>query len=197
MRRLPLAFLAAAALVLLPNLLGRLVVPRPPLPDLRDALSGAEWPDLAAIHQTAAGEAPSCGWCHLESRPGAARAVASDPNRWLASLSGAAAEASPVDSALCLSCHDGRLAPAAPNTLPGQRDRRIDPGGANHPVGADYLSSALSRPEAYHHPAAHPEIRLESGMVGCTSCHLGHARNGRPEGPAGLTANVCVSCHNL
>lgn len=196
MRRLPLALLAAAALILLPNVLGRLRAPRTPLPDLRDALSSADWADLATIHQRAAGDTASCGWCHLESRPGAARAAASDSTRWLASLSGSAAETTPVNTALCLSCHDGRAARAVPHTLPGQRNPNVDPGGANHPVGVDYLATALSRPEAYHHPAAHPEIRLERGTVGCTSCHLGHARNGRVEGPAGLAANACLSCHN-
>lgn len=197
MRRTSLALLAVAALLLLPRAYRLWRAPAFPAPELRDAVAGADWPDLAEIHQRAAGETPSCGWCHLDSRPGAARAAASDPSRWLAGFSGSAAQSSTVGTALCQSCHDGRVAPAAAHTLPGRRASGLDAGTADHPVGVDYMTSALSRPQQYHHPAAHPEIRLESGTVGCTSCHVGHARNGRVEGPAGLLANACLSCHNL
>ena len=197
MRLIPLALLAVASLLVLPRTLGFLRAPGAPALELRDAVSGVEWPDLADIHRRAAGETSSCGWCHLDSRPGAASAAASDPRRWLAGLSGSAAESTAVNSALCQSCHDGRVAPAAAHTLPGRRSAALDAGAADHPVGVDYLSSALSRPQQYHHPAAHPEIRLEAGTVGCTSCHVGHARNGRVQGPAGLLANACMSCHNL
>lgn len=197
MRRTSLALFAVAALLLLPRALRLWRAPAPQAPDLRDSVADTQWPDLAELHRRAAGETPSCGWCHLDSRPGAARAAASDPSRWLAGFSGSAAQSSPVGTALCQSCHDGRVAPAAAHTLPGRRGASLEAGTADHPVGVDYMASALSRPQQYHHPAAHPEIRLESGTVGCTSCHVGHARNGRVEGPAGLLANACMSCHNL
>ncbi|MBI3298654.1 MAG: hypothetical protein HYZ75_10855 [Elusimicrobia bacterium] len=197
MRRLSLALLALAALLVIPKSLDLLRARRRPPLDLRDAVGSADQRDLAAIHEAAAGGTPSCGWCHLDARPGAARAAASDTSRWLASLSDAAADASPVDTPLCLSCHDGRSAAAAPNSLPGHRNPAIEAGGANHPVGLDYLTTAMEQPQFYHHPAVHSEIRLESGKVGCTSCHVGHARNGLVGGPAALMRDSCLSCHNL
>lgn len=197
MRRFSLALLAVAALLLLPRAIGPRRAPAFQPTELRDAVADAQWPDLAEIHQRAAGETPSCGWCHLDSRPGAARAAASDPGRWLAGFSGSAAQSSPVGTALCQSCHDGRVAPAAAHTLPGRRSASLEAGTADHPVDVDYMTSALTNPQQYHHPVAHPEIRLESGRVGCTSCHVGHARNGQVQGPAGLLANACLSCHNL
>lgn len=179
MRRLALVFLAAAAALFLPRTLGFLRGPRAPVLELRDSLSGTPWPDLAAIHERAADGRPNCAWCHVA--PGTE----------------AAAPAGEVSSGICLSCHDGRVAPAAAHTLPGQRPRDVDPGGANHPVGVDYMSSLMSRPEYYNHPASNPSIRLEHGLVGCVSCHRGHSRNGRSEGPAALIEGACVTCHNL
>lgn len=198
MRRAPLALaLVAAVLALWPRTLG-VLRPRPVLiTGLRDALISREGADLETIHRRADAPEGTCGWCHLEQRPGAARAMLNDPNRWLASAGAGSAAATPgVTTSICLSCHDGSVAKAVPHTLPGQRDPAIEPGGANHPVGVDYQSAVMSRPAQYHDAAARPEISLEGGKVGCTSCHQGHARNGRVEGP-GLRTNVCMSCHDL
>ena len=197
MRRVPLALaVILTALALLPRTLGVLRSRPVVITGLRDALIAREGADLETIHRRADIPEGTCGWCHLEQRPGAVRAMVNDPNRWLASTApGSAAPTPAVTTGICLSCHDGSLAKSVPHTLPGQRDPAVEPGGANHPVGADYQSALMARPQQYH-DAASPGVSLEDGKVGCTSCHLGHVRNGRVEGP-GLRADVCLSCHDL
>lgn len=61
MRRTSLALLAVAALLLLPRAMRLSRGPEVVVPELRDAVAGADWPDLAEIHQRAAGDTPSCG----------------------------------------------------------------------------------------------------------------------------------------
>lgn len=194
MRKGPLALLAALAAVLLfPKTLG---VPRAPhtLPpsDLRDSLSGG-FADLATLHEKVDLPGYGCAWCHLDMNP---RAASNSPSRWIASAGPAAARTAPVTTSVCLSCHDGTLAKVAKGYTMGTRDPSLPEGSATHPVGFDYMASYLRAPDEFKHPAGNPEIRLEDGKVGCLSCHQGHERNGRPGGPAGVTQNTCLACHN-
>jgi predicted CXXCH cytochrome family protein len=86
------------------------------------------------------------------------------------------------DSLICLSCHDGVMAP----------DR------LRHPIGMVYEASPLRR-VATLKPSASlaPRIALEGGRVGCSSCH---------DLSSSLRSNVvlentgsarCFACHRL
>lgn len=197
MRRVPLSVLAAlAAVFLLSKEAGRIVyVPRLLPIEARDSLNG--WADLAQIHEKA-GQEETCSWCHLEGRRDMARGIASDPRRWLASTKPASFQtAGTVGSEVCLSCHDGSLASAGATivrtTLSARGASHDSP--ADHPIGMQY-SAALSRsPSEYNAPVSPADIRLDAGRVGCTSCHLGHGRNGRLGGPFAVSEQVCSTCH--
>ena len=100
-----------------------------------------------------------------------------------------------VKTGLCMSCHDGTIAPTikAHALANGGRVSALgaDP-SANHPVGVDYMAALRRDPGSYNDPNMNGRIILEDGMVGCVSCHATHdvtasAGNVRPE--------VCIDCH--
>ncbi|MCR4295391.1 MAG: hypothetical protein NUW21_07635 [Elusimicrobia bacterium] len=133
----------------------------------------------------------SCGACHFAHPAKAARPL------WQTSGGGDAAlfvrdsaAAGGVQTGLCMSCHDGTIAPTitAHMTSSGGADL-----GANHPVGIDYLSAARNDPASFIDPASNPRIVLEDGKVACISCHAAHDIGSISGGS--VRQEVCVECH--
>ena len=85
-------------------------------------------------------------------------------------------------TAVCLSCHDGSLASSVSVHA--------------HPVGIEYALSLRSAPDRFNDPAARADIHLESGAIGCVSCHRVHQQ---PEGSSrtGVVESACEACHRL
>lgn len=108
-------------------------------------------------------------------------------------------------SLVCLTCHDGIIAPdvyAGPHAMRwSDRTGRVSPGSArltSHPVGVLYPASDPS----YHSPAAvtaDGRIRLPGGRVQCTSCHDPHNTQGHPGMlvRSNERSRLCLSCHRL
>lgn len=153
--------------------------------DLRDSV-GEHRALLSKGHASFA-----CGACHI-SHP----AKAASP-LWQTQGAGDAglfvrdsAAAGGVKTGLCMSCHDGTIAPTitAHTTMTGGADL-----GANHPVGIDYLFAARSDPASFIDPAANPRIVLEDGKVACISCHAAHDIGSISGGS--VRHEVCIECH--
>ncbi|MDD5303546.1 MAG: hypothetical protein PHS14_10610 [Elusimicrobia bacterium] len=160
--------------------------------DLHDAV-GDHATMLSAGHASF-----SCASCHFAHTTKAPRPLWQTQGSMDAAVfSRDSEQAGGVKTGLCMSCHDGTVAPTikAHSLSPGSV--RLSSQGAdlsaNHPVGVDYMAALRRDPGSYNDPAMNARIVLEDGMVGCVSCHATHdisavsAGNVRPE--------VCIECH--
>ena len=105
-----------------------------------------------------------------------------------------------VDSARCLACHDGSLAPAVHANIPAQSFENLSEAApssdASHPVEIDYEAARARRPAALT-PASDlsPALVLTRGKLTCGTCH-----DGRSTLPAHVAvtlagSRICTSCH--
>lgn len=178
---LVLATLAAAVLLRGPQF------SRPPsdLADLRDSVG-----DHAAM--LSKGHASfSCATCHIAHPAKAVRPLWQTGGGIDASLFVRDSQAvGGVKTGLCLSCHDGTIAPTinAHTVSSGGLDL-----GANHPVGTDYLAAARRDPGSFNDPMTNGRIVLEDGKVACISCHDTHDV-GAVSGSS-VRHEVCIECH--
>lgn len=133
----------------------------------------------------------SCGACHISHPAKAARPL------WQKSGTGDAgqfvkdsAAVGGVKTSLCMSCHDGTIAPTitAHMTTSGGGDL-----GANHPVGIDYQAAVSGNPGSFNDSDSNPRIVLEDGKVACISCHSTHDI-GSASGSS-VRHEVCIECH--
>ena len=86
------------------------------------------------------------------------------------------------DSLVCLSCHDGVMAP----------DR------LRHPIGMVYDASPLRRAGTLKPSASlAPSIALEGGRVGCSSCHDLSSALPSKLVLANTGSALCFACHRL
>lgn len=120
----------------------------------------------------------------------------------------------PVDllndsSMLCLSCHDGAIAPAVPMPqhamIVSQVGQSIGVTGdgfrfpmGNHPIGVRYNPA---NPQLTRQPGlrAGIEISLPGGTVQCVSCHDPHGRAGHKNllVITNQRSQLCLSCHRI
>ena len=155
------------------------------IPDLRDSV-GEHRALLSAGHSSFA-----CGACHI-SHP--AKAVTplwqtqgvGDSSLFVRE----AAAAGGVKTGLCMSCHDGTIAPTITAHMASSGGTDL---GANHPVGVDYLAAVRGNPGSFHEPSSNPAIVLEDGKVSCISCHATHDAGGFSG--SSVRREVCIECH--
>lgn len=108
-------------------------------------------------------------------------------------------------SMLCMSCHDGVIAPdvftAAHGTQWARQTVRSpfgNSGATGHPIGIRYPANSST----YHSESsvvADGAIKLPDGRIQCISCHDPH-NTGRHEGMLVKTnsgSRLCLSCHRL
>ncbi|MCM2304062.1 MAG: hypothetical protein NDJ72_05125 [Elusimicrobia bacterium] len=133
----------------------------------------------------------ACGACHISHATKAARplwqtAGTSDAGQFVKD----SAAAGGVKTNLCMSCHDGTIAPTitAHSVSGGGADL-----GANHPVGIDYRAAVTGNPGSFNDPESNPRIILEDGMVACISCHSTHDVS--PASGGSVRHEVCIECH--
>ena len=90
------------------------------------------------------------------------------------------------DTHSCMGCHDGTIAD------------NITSLDQSHSVGIDYRLAQIRSRGALRDPSLlDAAIKLENGLVGCTSCHDqdSQLRAGLVMSNAG--SRLCFSCHNL
>lgn len=86
------------------------------------------------------------------------------------------------DSLICLSCHDGVMAPDS----------------LRHPIGMVYDASPLRRVGTLKPSASlAPSIALEGGRVGCSSCHDLSSSLRSKLVVANTGSALCFACHRL
>ncbi|MCB9853748.1 MAG: cytochrome c3 family protein [Phycisphaerales bacterium] len=108
-------------------------------------------------------------------------------------------------SMLCMSCHDGVIAPdvftAAHGTQWARQTLRSpfgNGGATGHPIGIRYPTNSPT----YHSEAsvvADGAIKLPDGRIQCISCHDPH-NTGRHDGmlvKSNSGSRLCLSCHRL
>lgn len=112
-------------------------------------------------------------------------------------------------SMLCLSCHDGAVAPAV--SMPqhalivSQIGRSVSTTGdgfrfpmGNHPVGVRY---DMANPRFASEPGlrAGVEIPLPDGRIQCVSCHDPHGTTGHEDllWVSNRRSGLCLSCHRM
>jgi hypothetical protein len=178
-------FVLAAVIVALVVRAPRFSRPPAGLPDLRDSV-GDHATLLSKGHASF-----SCGVCHIAHpakivNPLWQKEGAGDPSQFVRD----SATAGGVKTGLCLSCHDGTVAPTitAHTASSGGMDL-----GANHPVGIDYQAAVRRDPGSYNDPAMNGRIVLEEGKVACISCHATHDI-GAVSGSS-VRQEVCIECH--
>lgn len=107
-------------------------------------------------------------------------------------------------SLLCLSCHDGLLAPdvfagshatsGLPPPVPGGSRRSL----TNHPLGVRYpIGDEKFQPAAF--AQANGAIKLPNGRLQCISCHDPHntARHPGMLVRSNERSRLCLACHRL
>ncbi|MBI4061907.1 MAG: hypothetical protein HY403_10795 [Elusimicrobia bacterium] len=160
--------------------------------DLRDAV-GDHRALLSAGHSALA-----CASCHFAHPARAPQPLWQTQGGGDSSLFARESEqAGGSRTGLCMSCHDGAVAPSlqAHGGFPGgERFAALGPNpNASHPVGVDYMAAFRRDPGSYVDPAANPGIVLEEGKVGCMSCHAGHDVSAVSAG--NVRQEVCIECH--
>lgn len=112
-------------------------------------------------------------------------------------------------SRLCLSCHDGSIAPGAvlsqpvPMVFAATLSGRASDLGTNladdHPISFDYVSAAMQSDSQLVSAVSLPSaIRLDiNGQMQCTACHNPHNDQfGKFLVMSNLGAGLCTSCHS-
>ena len=110
-------------------------------------------------------------------------------------------------SRLCLSCHDGTIAPGAvlsqttAITFAASMTGRSSILGTNladdHPVSFDYSAAASANSQLASAASLPSVVRLDStGQMQCTSCHNPHNdQYGKFLVVSNLASGLCISCH--
>ncbi len=161
----------------------------------------------------AVSEKDPCIFCHVSHRAGPGRLDnRPDPRPghipYDSSTIGVKPGAPTGASRICLSCHDGTIAPGhtrvrniamTSGDTPIAKERRSDLGTdlrGTHPI-----SFRPARGAQTHSPPPSDPVHLDaSGQIQCTSCHDPHVESRDPEvgkflvKPSGDSA-LCVSCH--
>lgn len=92
-----------------------------------------------------------------------------------------------TDSAVCMSCHDGSVAPEVGG---------FDVGSGRHPVDIDYESIAMRRPDAYTPAAWLPSsVMLRDGKLTCTTCHAAASTEPAHTSLTMERSRLCLACH--
>ena len=122
-----------------------------------------------------------------------------------------AANFSEGSSKLCLSCHDGTIAPGrtlsrGPIPTRGSLGPRALTGTdltGDHPVGIEPVDDGQLIPSLFGSPpkTAEPEVRLFAGRIECTSCHAPHEPALDPIAERFLVRSnrngaLCLACHD-
>lgn len=157
---------------------------------------------------SASGREDTCGACHVPHR---AEAVVAAP-RWDpdADLTRRLGTAGRPDSApgrgttMCLSCHDGTIAPDVVNAVSIERFANKEHSGlfaaghqtTNHPVGVRYPRVADDYQPASR-VVATGAVALPGGRVECNSCHDPHDAGGHPYMLvlSNRRSALCLTCH--
>ena len=191
------AFSGLALLALLVASALRSPWPEDDFKGLRDSVSdhGAM---LSAGHSSLGQGADSCVFCHFPHQTKAMRPLWLKEGKMDAAVFGRdSLQAGGAQTGLCLSCHDGTVAPALRAHLVSSTDAgrhpHVEGSGNNHPVGVDYLTVFRLNPDAYNDPTLNPKIVLEEGKVGCVSCHATHDLSLVSAG--NVRHEVCIECH--
>lgn len=107
---------------------------------------------------------------------------------------------------MCLSCHDGAIAPrvgvgaVADDTKasPMFSATQVDVHGGGHPIGTSY-PVAQEKYHARSRVLAEETIKLPEGRISCVSCHAPHNSVGG-QGMLVMSnrgSQLCLSCHDL
>ena len=111
-------------------------------------------------------------------------------------------------SKLCLSCHDGTVAPSGTSKANKPSRTFMAPGGANlgtdlsddHPISFAYTSAIAARDPQIRSPETLPEHLLldRSSEMQCTTCHNPHDDSfGKFLVMPNYQSLLCKSCHDL
>jgi predicted CXXCH cytochrome family protein len=110
-------------------------------------------------------------------------------------------------SRLCLSCHDGTIAPGAvlsqasvmpfAASMSGRRSNLSTNLADDHPVSFDYSTAAALNGQLISKASLPSNVRLDStGQMQCTSCHNPHNdQYGKFLVVSNLASGLCISCH--
>ncbi len=107
-----------------------------------------------------------------------------------------------AESAACLGCHDGSVAPSVGNEIGfrlGRRGFGDQSMGGSHPVGTEYGSSGSRKRNTKYNPAAllDNRIRLFEDRVGCGSCHSPFSTEPNLLVMSNYRSKLCMSCHKM
>ncbi|HAZ09394.1 MAG TPA: hypothetical protein DCZ01_12955 [Elusimicrobia bacterium] len=165
--------------------------------DLRDSMSD-HGSMLSAGHASLGKGASSCVFCHFSHQTKIQRPLWMKEGRLDSSAFGRESlRVGGAKTGLCLSCHDGSIAPALKShsslAAGSRRQFQAIDFGAGHPVGVDYLAAFHRSPDDYNDPALNPKIILEEGKVGCPSCHVTHDLNA--VSASNVRDEACMDCH--
>jgi predicted CXXCH cytochrome family protein len=103
-------------------------------------------------------------------------------------------------SRFCLGCHDGTIAVNVANSWQpfGGFAPRDFCFRSSHPVEIDYNMARLRSKGRLREPALFdPAVKLENGMVGCTSCHSPESQLRKKLVMINSGSRLCFVCHNL
>lgn len=140
-----------------------------------------------------------CAACHDRSARGSRGSHHASVSRahlhWPAAAgrSRFASEALDLESATCVSCHDGTVASLARSRPPGGLKRPL---AGEHPIGVE---QRRRWPDDHLRPAQSldPRIRLFEGRVGCGSCHSPYADREAMLVISNDRSRLCLSCHKF
>ncbi len=152
-----------------------------------------------------------CVACHHVHAPEGVRAQWQLPGEPVPRFGFYQWQAGPLDrgSQLCLSCHDGAIAPAVPmpqhipvisqvGVSAGQTGDGFRFPMGNHPVGVRYDAGS---PRFAREPGlrAGAEVPLPAGRVQCVSCHDPHGTTGHEDllRVSNRRSGLCLSCHRI
>lgn len=104
-------------------------------------------------------------------------------------------------SRFCLGCHDGTVGPNIFNNIWGQFTGTT-PGAfcleKGHPIEIDYRLAQITSKGRLRDPSLiDPAVKLENGLVGCTSCHDPNSQLQKKLVMSNTGSRLCFSCHNL
>ena len=170
--------------------------------------------NLAAGADKVMGDQP-CGFCHIPAGPSDVvplwdknvtaivyQVFFNSPANGVAANSGS----SDGVSAVCLSCHDGSIAPDAVwnnhgKGFAGGADKRLgvildpfsDEIGDNHPVLIDYPTMSTQ----FYFIPTNPDIKIYDGKIECASCHDVHNDSANPPflRISNRSSSLCLACH--